>query len=111
MRTSTAVRALLVPVVVLGTMAVAPPQANRPRTIYASVTEKGGAPVTDLTAADFELKVGGKAQPVTAAQLTKTPLRLALIVADGGTGAVQYAAGVFVQRKGLKISAPSRLSN
>jgi len=66
--------------------------------MYVSVTEKNGTPVADLTAADFELKVGGKVQQVTAAQLTKVPLRMALIVADGGTGAVQYPAATFVQR-------------
>jgi hypothetical protein len=93
-----AVRTLLVPVLVFAAIAAAPPQANRTRTIYASVTDKNGTPVTDLTAPDFELKVGGKVQQVTAAQLTKVPLRMALIVADGGTGAVQYPAATFVQR-------------
>jgi hypothetical protein len=92
-----AVWTLVVPVLVLGAIATAP-QASRTRTIYVSVTEKNGTPVTDLTAADFELKVGGKVQQVTAAQLTKVPLRMALIVADGGTGAVQYPAATFVQR-------------
>jgi VWFA-related protein len=92
------IRILLVPVLILGSIAAAHPQGNGTRTIYVSVTEKSGTPVTDLTAADFELKIGGKAQPVTAAQLTKVPLRMALIVADGGTGAVQYPAATFVQR-------------
>jgi hypothetical protein len=89
---------VLVPLLVFGAIAAAPSQASRTRTIYASVTEKNGTPVTDLTAADFELKVGGKVQQVSAAQLTKVPLRMALIVADGGTGAVQYPAATFVQR-------------
>jgi len=89
-------RALFVPVLILGAIAAAPPQKSR--TMYVSVTDKAGTPVTDLTAADFELKVGGKVQPVTAAQLTKVPLRLALVVADGGTGAVQFATATFVQR-------------
>ena len=89
---------VLVPLLVFGAIAAAPSQASSTRTIYASVTEKNGTPVTDLTTADFELKVGGKAQQVSAAQLTKVPLRMALIVADGGTGAVQYPAATFVQR-------------
>ena len=92
------VRSLLGSLLVLGAIAAAPSQASRARTIYVSVTEKSGTPVTDLTAADFELKVGGKVQEVTSAQLTKVPLRMALIVADGGTGAVQYPAATLVQR-------------
>jgi hypothetical protein len=92
------VRIFIVPVLLVGAIAAAPPQASPARKIYVSVTEKSGAPVTDLTAADFDLKVGGKTEPVTSAQLTKVPLRMALIVADGGTGAVQYPAATLVQR-------------
>jgi hypothetical protein len=88
----------LVSLLALGAIAAVRLQEPRPRTIYASVTEKNGTPVTDLTATDFELKVGGKVLPVTSAQVTKVPLRMALIVADGGTGAVQYPAATFVQR-------------
>jgi len=100
MRTITAavVRTLLIPVLVLGGIEAAHSQATPARKIYVSVIEKSGTPVTDLTAADFELKVGGKGQQVTSAQLTKVPLRMALIVADGGTGAVQYPAATLVQR-------------
>ena len=100
MRTLSAatVRTLLVSLLFLGAIAAARPQASHTRTIYVSVTEKNGTPVTDLTAPDFDLKVGGKVQQVTSAQLTKVPLRMALIVADGGTGAVQYPAATFVQR-------------
>jgi hypothetical protein len=92
------VRVLIVPVMILGAIEAVHPQATSGRKIYVSITEKSGAPVTDLSAADFDLKVGGKAQPVTSAQLTKVPLRMALIVADGGTGAVQYPAATLVQR-------------
>jgi hypothetical protein len=92
------VRIFIVPVLLVGAIAAARPQASPARKIYVSVTEKSGAPVTDLTVADFDLKVGGKTEPVTSAQLTKVPLRMALIVADGGTGAVQYPAATLVQR-------------
>ena len=61
--------------------------------MYASVTQKEGAPVTDLTAADFEVKEGGKACEVVGAELTKTPMRLAFIVADGGNGGFRCPAG------------------
>jgi len=79
-----------------------PPNAGRgvqgaQRTVYVSVTEKNGTPVTDLTAADFEVKVGGKPREIAGVELTKTPIRLAMIVADGGTGAFQVAAATLVQ--------------
>jgi VWFA-related protein len=74
------------------------PQAPQKRTAYASVTQKEGAPVTDLTAADFEVKEGGRACEVVGAELTKTPMRLAFIVADGGTGGFQYALVAMVQQ-------------
>ena len=73
-------------------------QGPQKRTVYASVTQKEGAPVTDLTAADFEVKEGGKACEVVGAQLTKTPLRLAFIVADGGSGGFQYPLVAMVQQ-------------
>jgi VWFA-related protein len=72
-------------------------QAAPGRTVYVSVTERDGAPVTDLTAADFELKIGGRTREIVAAELTKAPIRLAMIVADGGTGAFQYTAATLVQ--------------
>ena len=74
------------------------PQALQKRTVYASVTQKEGAPVTDLTAADFDVKEGGKACEVVGAELTKTPMRLAFIVADGGSGGFQYALATMLQR-------------
>jgi hypothetical protein len=73
-------------------------QVLQKRTVYASVTQKEGPPVTDLTAADFEVKEGGKPCEVVAAELTKTPMRLAFIVADGGTGGFQYALVTMVQQ-------------
>jgi VWFA-related protein len=47
--------------------------------------------VTDLTAADFEVKEGGEATAITNAALTNVPLRIALIVADEATGNFQQA--------------------
>lgn len=74
------------------------PQAQQKRTVYVSVTQKEGAPITDLTAADFEVKEDGKGCEVVAAELTKTPMRLVFIVADGGSGGFQYALVTMVQR-------------
>src|SRR5688572_29968279 len=67
-------------------------QERLTRTFFASVVTKEGAPVTDLTAADFEVKEGGKTQEITSVKLATTPLRVHVVVSDGGTGAFQ--AGV-----------------
>src|SRR5690242_4527129 len=64
-------------------------QAPTRRTAFASVVAKDGTPVTDLAAADFEVKEGGKVQEITSVKLATTPLRVHVIVADGGTGAFQ----------------------
>jgi VWFA-related protein len=73
-------------------------QAQQTRTVYVSVTEKNGTPTTDLTAADFDVKAGGQPREVVSAQLTTTPIRMAIVVADGGTGAFQVAAATLVQQ-------------
>jgi hypothetical protein len=73
-------------------LAGAETQAGLTRTIFASVVTKDGTPVTDLTAADFEVKEGGKVQEITSVKLATTPLRVHIVVSDGGTGAFQ--AGV-----------------
>jgi VWFA-related protein len=64
-------------------------QAGVTRTVFASVVAKDGTPVTDLTAADFEVKEGGKVQELTSVQLATMPLRVHVIVSDAGTGAFQ----------------------
>lgn len=59
------------------------------RTVFASVVAKDGTPVTDMTAADFEVKEGGKVQEITSVRLASVPIRLHIIVSDAGTGAFQ----------------------
>jgi VWFA-related protein len=56
-----------------------------------AVVNNDGTPVTDLAAADFEVKEAGKATTISNAALTTVPLRVALIVADEGTGNFQQA--------------------
>jgi VWFA-related protein len=70
---------------------------NTTRTIYATVTDKSGALVKDLQAADFEVKEGGKVQEITVKPST-APLRIALVDSDGGTGAFQAAVLAFLQK-------------
>jgi VWFA-related protein len=69
----------------------------RTRTLYVTATDKNGVPVTDLQATDFEVKIGGKVQEVASAQPASVPLRVALLVADQGTGAFQLGIARFMQ--------------
>ena len=64
-------------------------QAGVTRTVFASVVAKDGTPVTDLSAADFEVKEAGKVQTITSVKLATMPLRVHIIVSDGGSGAFQ----------------------
>ena len=68
------------------------------RTVYVSVTDKQGQSVTDLQAAEFEVKVAGKPRDVVSAEEAKIPLRIALLVADQGTGAFQRGLAQFMQK-------------
>src|SRR5215218_9657751 len=69
----------------------------RTRTVFASIVAKDGTPVTDLTAADFEVKEGGRVQEISSVRLATAPLRLHTIVSDGGTGAFQLGVLRLVQ--------------
>jgi len=62
-----------------------------------TATDKNGVPVTDLQAADFEVKIAGKSADVASAQPASVPLRVALLVADQGTGAFQLGLARFMQ--------------
>jgi len=75
-------------------------QATRPqtRTIYASATDKNGTAITDMQAADFEIKDGGKACIVVSVAPAEIPLRIALLDADQGTGAFQRGIAQFMQK-------------
>ena len=68
------------------------------RTIYVSATDKNGAAVTDMQAADFEIKDGGKACDIVSVAPAEIPLRIALLVADQGTGAFQLGTARFMQK-------------
>ena len=66
-----------------------PTQATVTRTVFASVVSKDATPVTDLTSADFEVREGGKQRSITSVKPATMPLRVHVIVSDGGTGAFQ----------------------
>jgi VWFA-related protein len=94
--------AVALAVVAIPAMAQFPPEREPPqgltRTVYVTVTDKGGSPVTDLTAEDFVIKEGGKTRDVVAAAVTNVPLRIAIIVDDNGTGIFRYGVAKFIER-------------
>ena len=68
------------------------------RTVFVSVLDKSGVPVTDLSADDFVIKEGGKGREIVGAGMTTMPLRIAIVVDDNGTGIFRYALAKFVER-------------
>ena len=68
------------------------------RTVYVTVTDKAGLPVTDLTADDFVVKEGGKERDIVTASVSNVPLRIAIIVDDNGTGIFRYGVAKFIER-------------
>jgi VWFA-related protein len=52
------------------------------RTVYVSVADGKGAPVTDLTAANFKVKEGGKDREIIRAEPAKAPAHIALMVEE-----------------------------
>ena len=79
-------------------VARAPGGDDATRTIYVTVLDSAGAPVTDLGAADFVIKEGGKDREVLKAGVTSVPLRIALLVDDNGTGIFRYGVAKFIER-------------
>src|SRR5688500_11939820 len=59
------------------------------RTVFASVLAKDGSPITDLAPAEFTVREGGKLQSITSVKVATMPLRVHVIVSDGGSGAFQ----------------------
>jgi hypothetical protein len=74
------------------------PWQPRTRIEYVSVADKNGAQVADLQAADLEVKVGGKIQQVIGVRPAMAPLRIAVLDADGATGAFQLGIARFMQK-------------
>lgn len=65
------------------------------RTVYVTVTDNKGAPVSDLTAANFKVKEGGKEREITKAEPAKTPPHLALMVEERLAPDAQTRMGLF----------------
>lgn len=94
--------ALILAAVVSFTGAVyaqAPAGAGK-QTVFVSVVDSKGAPVPNLTAADFTVKEDGKAQEIVSAAVATTPMQVALMVDNSGLAlnSIREAAALFIQR-------------
>jgi len=95
----TAVAGLLLTGLVIGSSApIAAPRQPESRTIYITALDRDGRPVPDLQAADFVVKLGNKPLAIVRADPAQMALRIAVIVADAGTGGFQQALGNFMQK-------------
>jgi VWFA-related protein len=70
------------------------------RTVHVTVLDRDGAPVTDLTPADFVVKEGGKEREVVKAEPAKARLRLALGIEErlAPDSAVRQGIFEFIKR-------------
>jgi VWFA-related protein len=66
------------------------------RTVYVSAVDDNGKPVINLTAADLVLEENGRTREIVSVQRAGAPLRVAFLVADGGTGAFQQGIARFI---------------
>ena len=71
--------------------------AQQPRRVYVTAADARGAPVTDLTAADFTVKEGGKAGEIVKVGPATGLIRVAILVDDNGTGIFRFAVGKFIE--------------
>jgi hypothetical protein len=97
--TSSVVRVVFAGAVIAGASSgfVTAAAAQSNRTLHVSAVDRKGVPVTDLQATDFDVKIGGKKLEVINAAPSDTPLRIALLVADAGTGGFQGGIASFIE--------------
>ena len=72
--------------------------AQSTRSVHVTAVDRQGIPVTGLQAAEFDMKIGGKRVEVVDAGPTQTPMRIALLVADAGTGGFQGGIAAFIRK-------------
>lgn len=92
----------------------APAAQARTRTIYASITDKTGAPAANLTAADLTLREDGQAREILSIKPSTTPIALALLidnshVTQGMTQELRIGLSGFVTAL-LKLSPDTTMS-
>jgi VWFA-related protein len=71
---------------------VAPPTM---RTVYVTVVDGDGQPVTGLTAADFTLKEGGKDREITAVAPSTKRIKLAMLIEESVSADSSVRMGIF----------------
>jgi hypothetical protein len=94
------IRTVIVGVLAVPLLAGGPPlraQSNGSRVVLVSAVDKNNVPVKDLAAADLEIKVAGKVQKILDIRPATGPMRIGVLVSDGGTGAFQRGLTQFVQ--------------
>lgn len=92
-------------------LAMPPRAAGAPpeRTVYVTVADSKGAPVSDLTAADFTVKEAGKEREVAKAEVAKARMRVALLVEERLLGDSAVRMGLFEFVKRMQESADTAL--
>src|SRR6185503_7884291 len=75
------------------------------RTIYVTVTDKDGAKVPDLTAADFTVKERGKAAEIVKAEPATGRMHLAILIEERLTPDAAVRQGLFEFMKRVQPSA------
>src|ERR1700730_10055571 len=60
-------------------------RAATTRTVSFSLVDKAAAPVTDIQAADLEVKEGGKAMEIVSVKPAMATLRIAIVDSDAGS--------------------------
>jgi hypothetical protein len=68
------------------------------RTVHVSAVDRKNVPVTDLAATDFVLKEGGDVREILKVQTATSPMRVAIIVDDSGTGIFRVPVANFVNQ-------------
>ena len=68
------------------------------RTVYVSAVDRQNAPVTGLAATDFVLKEGGDIREILKIEPATTPMHIAIIVDDSGTGIFRVPVANFVNQ-------------
>jgi VWFA-related protein len=68
------------------------------RTVHVSAVDRKEAPVTDLAATDFVLREGGDIREILKVQPATTPLHIAIIVDDSGTGIFRVPVANFINQ-------------
>lgn len=89
----TAIRALLLS----SLFVVALSGQDASRRLYVSALDNDGKAITDLTAADFTVKEGGKPRLIVRAEIAVSKMQIAILVDDNGTGLFRVAVARFIE--------------